>query len=67
MDDYWLTPKDVALRYCLRLSWVYTKAEEGVLPCYKMGKYLRFRQTELDAWVQAHRQTPPQSEGGDSK
>ena len=59
MDDCWMGPKEVSARYCLPLSWVYTKAEEGVLPCYKVGKYLRFRVSELDAWIEGQRHTLP--------
>jgi excisionase family DNA binding protein len=61
MDDRWLSPKEASIRYGLPVSWFYAKAEAGVLPCYKLGKYLRFKASELDAWWEAQRVTRPES------
>jgi excisionase family DNA binding protein len=61
MDDRWLSTKEASIRYGLAVSWFYSRAEAGILPCYKVGKYLKFRQSELDAWLEAQRLTPPKS------
>jgi excisionase family DNA binding protein len=61
MDDHWMSPKEASLRYGMPVSWFYSKAAEGVLPCYKVGKYLRFLEAELDAWLKAQRYVLPKS------
>jgi excisionase family DNA binding protein len=61
MDDQRLSPKEASIRYGLPTSWFYLKAEGGVLPSYKVGKYLRFRASELDAWLEGQRVTRPKS------
>lgn len=37
-------------------SWWYTAAEDGKIPSYKVGKYRRFRLSEVEAWLVAQRQ-----------
>ena len=39
---------DVALRLGLPKSWVYSKAESGELPSYKLGVYRKFRWAEIE-------------------
>ena len=48
-------PKDVAEMYGLPISWVYSKAEEGILPHFKLGKYLKFRESEVATWIEQQR------------
>lgn len=37
-------------------SWWYTAAENGKVPSYRVGKYRRFRLSEIEAWLSAQRQ-----------
>jgi excisionase family DNA binding protein len=39
-------------------SWWYTKAEAGDIPSYKLGKYRRFKWSEIEAWLATQRQGP---------
>ena len=39
-------------------SWWYAAAESGRVPSYKVGKYRKFRLSEVEAWLQAQRQGP---------
>jgi excisionase family DNA binding protein len=39
----------------LPLSWLYSKAAAGEIPHIKAGKYLRFRLSEVEAWLAQHR------------
>jgi len=48
-------PQAVAALADVSLTWVYTKAEAGVLPHFKVGKYLKFRPSEVLAWLEAQR------------
>ena len=36
-------------------SWLYAKAAAGEIPHLKLGKYLRFRLSEVEAWLAQHR------------
>jgi excisionase family DNA binding protein len=39
-------------------TWFYEKAERGVIPSYRCGKYRLFRISEVAAWIEAQRQGP---------
>jgi excisionase family DNA binding protein len=34
---------------------LYAKVEEGSLPHYRVGKLIRFRRSEIDAWMEGNR------------
>jgi excisionase family DNA binding protein len=33
------------------VSWVYESARNGGIPHYRLGKYVRFKISEVDAWL----------------
>lgn len=37
-----LKVEEVAEALNVPISWVYKKAEQGILPCIRVGRYLRF-------------------------
>lgn len=37
-------------------SAIYERTRKGVIPCYKVGKYLVFSKSELEHWLQQFRQ-----------
>ena len=39
-------------------DWVYEKAAAGELPSYKFGGHRKFKRSELDEYVAAHRSGP---------
>lgn len=41
------------------ISWIYTN--KHMLPRFRVGHELRFRRSELDAWLEAHREGDPMS------
>lgn len=51
-----LTVEDVARELNVKESWVYTKAEAGELPSFKLGRYRRFKRSEVLAWLESQRQ-----------
>jgi excisionase family DNA binding protein len=53
-----LGPKEVATRLGVPLSWVYAASEAGRLPSFRVGKYRRFRWSEIAAWLEAQRSGP---------
>jgi excisionase family DNA binding protein len=46
-----LTLADLVHRWNVRKSWVYSRVASGDLPCVRLGKYLRFRQADLDNYL----------------
>jgi excisionase family DNA binding protein len=39
-------------------SWWYQAAETGRVPSYRIGKYRKFRLSEVEAWIKEQRQGP---------
>lgn len=50
-----LTVGQLADALGLPRSWVYNQAQRGLLPGYKIGKYVRFRREEVQNWLAEHR------------
>ena len=50
-EDRYLTAQQVADRYNLTLQWVYGCRS---LPRRKVGKYLRFLESDLEIWEKRH-------------
>ena len=45
-------------------SYWYSLAESGKIPHFKIGKYLRFRVSEVEAWIESQRRGPrPETPG----
>ncbi len=54
-DDDLLTPGEVAQLLKVPISWVYERTRRrGIdrLPHFKLGKYLRFSEREIVAWLE---------------
>ncbi len=50
-----LTPQEAADLLRVRVSWIYNhsrRRSHQPIPCLKLGKYLRFRSSELMRWVE---------------
>jgi excisionase family DNA binding protein len=50
--------KEIADRTGLEVSWIYAQAAAKKIPYLKCGKYLRFRWSEIELWLEAQRQGP---------
>jgi excisionase family DNA binding protein len=46
-----LTAEDVADRLGVTVDWVWTATREGRIPHVKLGRYRRFREETLEAWI----------------
>ena len=46
-----LTVEEVAERLGVRKQWVWAQARAGRIPCVRLGRYRRFREEALDAWI----------------
>lgn len=57
-NDRLLTVQEVAELLCVPASWVYGRTRKRSLqrlPAYRLGKYWRFREDEIHAWVNSQR------------
>jgi excisionase family DNA binding protein len=50
-----MSPKELAKLLGVKVSWVYTAAEAGAIPSYRLGKYRRFNRHEILAWLAEQR------------
>lgn len=53
MTDEILTLPEVAQLLKVAEKTVYTMAQKGEVPAFKVGGQWRFRRTDLDAWIDA--------------
>jgi len=53
MSDEILTLPEVAQLLKVAQKTVYTMAQKGELPAFKVGGQWRFRRADLDAWIDA--------------
>ncbi len=50
-DDRLLSADEVATRLGLKPSWVAQAARDNRIPHVRLGKYVRFRWTDVEAWL----------------
>ena len=50
-----MTLKEVADYLHLNERTIYKWAQEGTIPASKLGSTWRFRKSEIDAWVEEHK------------
>lgn len=51
-DERWLSVDDVAVHLGIRRGTVYKWVERLALPARKVGRLLKFKRSEIDAWVE---------------
>jgi excisionase family DNA binding protein len=55
MEKAFWTVGDVSKYLSVKPSTIYMWAKTGQIPHFKLNKALRFRKTEIDAWMESHR------------
>jgi excisionase family DNA binding protein len=50
--DRLLTAEQVADRLGMRTGWVWAQAREGRIPHVQLGRYRRFRESAVEAWLE---------------
>jgi excisionase family DNA binding protein len=53
MDDRWLSVAEIAKYLGVSRDTVYTWVTSKGLPGHKVGRFWKFRTSEVDAWVRA--------------
>lgn len=51
MNSPLLTPSEVATMLAVKPSWVYEACRGDRLPHVRIGRHLRFRAIDIEAWV----------------
>ena len=49
--DKLLTAEEIAERLSLRTDWVWAQARAGRIPHIRLGRYRRFRESAIEAWL----------------
>ena len=58
MAEEFVDVNELERHFGLPVSWWYTKAEAAQMPSYKIGKYRKFRISEVSSWLETQRQGP---------
>jgi len=58
MDEPLENVAELSKRTGMPASWIYSQCEAGALPHLKVGKYLRFIPSEVNAWFLERRRGP---------
>jgi predicted DNA-binding transcriptional regulator AlpA len=58
MAEEFVGVNELERRFGLPVSWWYAKAEAEQMPSYKIGKYRKFRISEVSSWLEQHRCGP---------
>jgi excisionase family DNA binding protein len=65
MTESYVTIKGVERYTGLPRSWLYAEAAAAEIPHLKVGKYLRFRLSDVEAWLTQHRREVTDGDAGD--
>lgn len=61
LKEHLLTVREVAALLRVPVSWVYARMRKRAperIPAYRLGKYWRFSEGEILAWMKRHREIP---------
>ena len=54
-EERLLTPEEQAEKLRVKLSWIYAQTRQKKIPFVKIGKYIRFREREVEAWLRSQK------------
>ncbi len=58
MHEHLIGIEDAARFLSVKVSWLYEQVRLGRVPSYRVGKFRRFRMSELEVWLQERRDGP---------
>jgi excisionase family DNA binding protein len=54
----WLTVKELSKYINIKEKTIYHLVTKGSIPHYRIGKMVRFKKQEIDAWMNSHKAKP---------
>lgn len=51
MSERLLRIEDLAAKLQVPKSWIYERTRSKQIPYLKVGKYIRFQESEIDTWI----------------
>ena len=54
----WLTVKELASYIKVKEKTLYNFISHGAIPHYRIGKLIRFKQSEIDIWINSKKAVP---------
>jgi excisionase family DNA binding protein len=54
--ESFLTANQLAEKLQVSADWIYDQASNGGMPSYRIGSIRRFRISEIEEWLQRHRE-----------
>lgn len=57
-NEVWLSTNEAAERLGITSRTLYRMVDQGDLPAYRMGRVIRFKTDEVDAFIEASRIEP---------
>jgi excisionase family DNA binding protein len=58
VEDIIFTPETLAQYLKVDTSWVYKQVSSKTVPYFKNGKYVRFKKSSIDRWIQSREKQP---------
>jgi excisionase family DNA binding protein len=58
MSEALLTARQVAELLAVKETWVREATRDGRLPHLRLGRYRRYRRSEIDAWLETQKHGP---------
>jgi len=55
MPEELISPKELSRLLKVSKPWPYIMVKRGLLPCYKMGKVIRFKWSDIEAYLDRSR------------
>ena len=52
MTERLLTAEQLAERLGVPAKWPLAQARAGILPCVRLGRYVRFDEADVEAWLE---------------
>lgn len=62
VPERYLTAQEAATYLGYAIGTLYNKCTDGEIPHRRLGRSLRFRRSELDAWVEEQNEAPAPAE-----
>jgi excisionase family DNA binding protein len=57
-DDVFFSVDQLAEHLNVKKCWIYRRTSEQTIPFHKRGRYVRFKKSEIDKWLEEQKVNP---------